>query len=70
MVELDGILDMEVFYNPAYWFLSGGAIFALLLGYKLQSAWGQPMMPLSTLIITLVLVPVAGYFITLVISNR
>lgn len=62
---LDELLDADTLYNPAFWMLAAGAEFALLLGYKAQSLWGIGTMPFYTLIITMLLVPVAAYFITM-----
>lgn len=57
-------IDEDVIFNPMYWFLTGAVEIALLIGFKLQSAWTADVsMPLYSKIGTLLLIPVASYFI-------
>ena len=68
---LDDYLDEEIIQNPMFWLLTAGAEFALLIGFKLQgSLWSAEVeMPLLSKILTLLLVPILGYFITKKITN-
>lgn len=64
-MELPEWIDSEVIGSPMYWVLTIGAEFALLLGFKGQELWGTDIgMPWYAKLITLLLVPVASYFIT------
>lgn len=62
-MDMPSFLDEEVIFNPMYWLLTGGAILALLIGFKSQTLWSNGSMPLSTMIITICGVPIASYFI-------
>lgn len=67
----DDFIDTEIVSNPAYWLLAGGAEFALLIGFKLQSAWGTDMgMPLLMKVLVLALIPIAAYFVVMFTSRR
>lgn len=63
-MELPDWIDSETLYHPMYWLLTLGAEFALLLGFKSQEFWGTEIgMPWYAKLLTLVLVPVAAFFI-------
>lgn len=65
-MELPSWIDSDVLSSSAFWLLAGGAEFALLIGFKMQSSWGTDIgMSLASKIITLALVPIAAYFIAM-----
>lgn len=69
-MEIPSWLDEDVIGNPMYWLLTAGAELALMIGFKLQSQWGTELsMPIYSKIITLALIPVASYFVTMKISR-
>lgn len=71
MIDLGDYLDTEVFYSPIYWLLVGAAEIALIIGFRMQSLWGDGQtMGILSMVVTLLLVPVAGYVIVLWQSNK
>lgn len=69
-MELPSFIDEEVITNPFYWMLTAGAELALLIGFKLQGSWSADIaMPFYSKLLTLILVPVACYFVTWKVTN-
>lgn len=66
----DDYVDSEVISSPGFWFLAAGAEIATMLGFKYQSSWGVGTMPIWTMLLVLLLIPVAAYMVTLHRMNR
>ena len=64
-MDVPDFLDNEVLSNIGFWFLTVGAEFALMIGFKLAEQWGNGGVGWVTKILSLALVPVAAYFITM-----
>jgi len=59
----EDIIDMEIFYNPIFWFLTIGTEIALLIGFRSATLWGNGGLPLLTQVVILLAVPVVAYFV-------
>lgn len=62
----DDYIDTEIIYNPGYILMTAGAELALIIGFRAQSIWNQgSTTSIWTMIMTLILIPIASYFITM-----
>lgn len=69
-MDISELIDTEVFQETGYWFLTGGALIAILIGFKATTLWGTGAIPLWTEIVILLLIPIAAYFITKYHTSR
>lgn len=69
-MEIPEWIDEDIIRNPMYWVLTAAAEFALIIGFRLQSAWSSgDVMPFWSMMFVLAVLPIASYFVTMKVSR-